>query len=67
MRILKNNKKVFGFSELKKESQLKALKYFELRKNYENKKGNNYFYTVNDFEFYESGNVFFYTNNIDAY
>ena len=67
MRILANKTKVFGFDELNENAKEKAKNYFIMRKQEELLKGKNFYYTVNDFEFYQSGNVFFYTHNILAY
>jgi len=64
MRILKNQVKVFGFDELSNKSKKIAIAYFNKRKKEENQKGKNYFYTVNDFEFFKDGGVVPYTNDI---
>ena len=67
MRILKNKTKVYGFDELSIESQNKALQYIINRANEMKALNKNYFYSVNDFEWYKNGDIFFHTNNINAY
>ena len=63
MRTLKNEKKVYGYGELSNEAKEKARKYIN------NQKYNRteYYFTVNDFEWYADGKIMFYTHNINAF
>jgi len=63
MRILKNEKKVYGYDELSPETQKTAQKYISNQK----QRRTEYHFTVNDFEWYVDGKIMFYTHNINAF
>jgi len=67
MRILKNGVVVYGYDELTPQAKLKAQLYIIKRKNENGAIGKNYYFGVNDFEWFATGLVMFYTHNINAY